>query len=80
MWSLYWISSRRDVIEAPQVGRFVDGRGEFFGDDVHEGTPIKVRYVWSDVTPTSAHWEQAFSTDAGDTWETNWVMEMTRVD
>jgi hypothetical protein len=80
LWSLHWISSRRDVIEPPQVGRFVDGRGEFFGDDVYEGTPIKVRYVWSDITPTSAHWEQAFSTDGGQTWETNWLMELTRVD
>jgi hypothetical protein len=64
--------------EPPVVGRFTDGRGEFHGDDVHDGTPIRVRYVWWDITPTSARWEQAFSADGGVTWETNWVMQFTR--
>jgi len=80
LWSLYWISNRSDVIGSPQVGQFVDGRGEFFGDDVYEGEPIRVRYVWSDITPTTAHWEQAFSADGGETWETNWFMDLTRVE
>ena len=31
------------------------------------------------TTPTP-RWEQAFSADGGKTWETNWVMEMTRND
>jgi hypothetical protein len=60
------------------VGRFSGGRGEFYGDDTHEGTPIRVRYIWSDITPTSARWEQAFSVDGEKTWETNWIMEFTR--
>jgi len=68
------------VIDPPVVGPFVDGRGEFYGDDVHDGKPIRVRYLWSGITPTTAHWEQAFSADGGQTWETNWHMESTRVD
>jgi hypothetical protein len=47
-----------------------------------EGTcamPVRVRYRWSHITPTSARWEQAFSPDAGKTWETNWMMEFRRV-
>ena len=79
-WSLYWASNRSAVILAPQIGRFVDGRGEFFGDDVYDDRPIRVRYVWSDITPTTAHWEQGFSTDGGQTWETNWYMDSTRVE
>jgi hypothetical protein len=79
-WSLHWISSRRDVIDPPVVGHFVDGRGEFYGDDVYDDKPIRVRYIWSGITPTTAHWEQAFSTDGGQTWETNWHMNSTRVD
>jgi hypothetical protein len=77
-WSLYWISSRRLVLDPPVVGRFEDGVGTFFGDDTHEGRPILVRYLWSKITPTSAHWEQAFSVDGGKTWETNWMNDLTR--
>lgn len=79
-WSLHWISSRREVIDPPVLGRFVDGRGEFYGDDVYDDKPIRVRYIWSGITPTTAHWEQAFSTDGGQNWETNWHMDSTRVD
>jgi hypothetical protein len=31
-----------------------------------------------DITPTTCRWEQAFSTDGGATWETNWIAEFTR--
>jgi hypothetical protein len=37
-----------------------------------------VRFIWSGITATSAHWEQAYSSDAGKTWERNWVMEYMR--
>jgi hypothetical protein len=77
-WSLYWISSRDPFIDTPVVGRFTDGVGSFYGDDTHEGQPILVRFLWSAITPTSAHWEQAFSTDGGKTWETNWINDLTR--
>ena len=63
----------------PQVGRFGDdGRGIFLSDDVYEGRPVQVAYIWSDITEDSARWEQAFSPDAGVTWETNWVAEFRR--
>jgi hypothetical protein len=78
-WALYWASSRTGLSLPPVVGRFgEDGRGMFSGDDVWNGNPIKVLYLWSAITPTSAHWEQAFSRDDGATWETNWVAEFTR--
>jgi hypothetical protein len=77
MWSIYWTDDRSCELQPPVVGRFQAGRGEFFGDDVFDGQPIRVRYVWSDITPGSARWEQAFSTDGGATWETNWRMLMT---
>jgi hypothetical protein len=34
--------------------------GTFVTDDAVRGKPIKVRFRWSDITPTSAKWEQAF--------------------
>ena len=78
-WSLFWVSSRGTAVDPPVIGHFADSRGEFIGDDVYDGQPVTVRYIWSDITPSSAHWEQAFSTDGGQTWETNWTMELRKV-
>jgi hypothetical protein len=77
-WSLYWANSRTGVLFPPVVGGFSEGRGDFYGDDTHEGRPIRVHYIWSMITPTSARWEQAFSADSGQSWETNWIMEFGR--
>jgi hypothetical protein len=30
------------------------------------------------VTTSTPRWEQAFSEDGGETWETNWIMDFTR--
>jgi hypothetical protein len=78
-WSLTWATSTEGVLFPPVVGAFSDGVGLFYGDDTHEGTPVRVRYIWSQITPSSARWEQAFSADQEQTWETNWIMELTRL-
>lgn len=65
-------------IDVPIIGRFQDGIGTFVSDDTFRDRPIKVRGLWSRITPTSLQWEQAFSPDGGKTWETNWVMRYTR--
>jgi len=78
-WAIYWVDSRDGRLGPPVRGGFTDGAGEFYGDDEHDGTPVRVRFLWTDITDTSAHWEQAFSTDAGQTWETNWTMDLTRL-
>jgi hypothetical protein len=78
-WSLYWARSRTGFAMPPVVGRFGDdGRGVFTSEEIYEGKPITVRYVWSEITATTCRWEQAFSTDQGDTWETNWIADFTR--
>ncbi len=78
-WADWNLSSKEPhKIDVPIIGRFKDGAGVFLSDDTHEGIPIKVRGMFSKITPTSAQWEQAFSTDGGGTWETNWVMNYTR--
>jgi hypothetical protein len=38
-----------------------------------------VRYLWSRIGADSARWEQAYSLDEGNSWETNWIMDFTRV-
>lgn len=78
-WSIYWADNQRGVLEPPVHGGFAGGIGEFFGDDQHLGTPVLARFRWTPGT-REARWEQAFSTDQGRTWETNWVMEFRRLD
>jgi hypothetical protein len=80
-WNLYWADSVNSVSGplTPVIGRFENGRGEFYAHEPFEGRNIFVRFTWSDITPTSAHWEQAFSEDGGRTWETNWTADFTRV-
>ena len=75
-WQAYWY--RLGVLTASLVGRFDDGVGVFEGADTHEGRPIRTRYTWSQVTATTARWEQAFSADDGKSWESNWVMTYSR--
>ncbi|WP_327585140.1 hypothetical protein OHA25_57210 [Nonomuraea sp. NBC_00507] len=78
-WALYWATSKSGLSLPPVVGRFGDdGRGIFLADESYQGKQIKVRYMWLDITASSARWEQAFSTDGGITWETNWIAEFTR--
>lgn len=77
-WSLYWSSSSSGRLFPPVTGRFTDGKGIFHGDDSHHGKPVTARFIWSGITEDAARWEQAFSVDGGDTWLTNWVMDLTR--
>lgn len=78
LWSIWWMNAGVAAIDTPVVGRFTDGVGTFEADEVFEGRPIRVRFTWSDITPTSAKWQQAFSPDGGATWEINWSMEFER--
>lgn len=79
-WSIWWLDSRFPLgpVEPPVRGNFRNGVGTFYADDEFNGKPIRVRYIWSGITATTAHWEQAFSPDGGKTWETNWLMDFKR--
>jgi hypothetical protein len=77
-WSIYWVSSLDGKLGPPVRGEFSGGVGEFYGDDVYGGRTIRVRYLWKSISQREAHWEQAFSADAGTTWETNWLMRLIR--
>jgi hypothetical protein len=43
-WSLYWASKRTGTLFPPVVGRFSNGRGEFYGDDTYHGKDIRARF------------------------------------
>jgi len=77
-WSLYWANGKDAVLGQPMIGEFKNGRGEFYDQEAYNGRFILVRYIWSEITPNSAHFEQSFSDDGGKTWEVNWITDQTR--
>jgi NIPSNAP len=78
-WSLHWADTfNPGVLLPPMVGRFNGDVGEFFGDEFVDGKKVLCRFYWTRTNPASPRWEQAFSDDGGKTWETNWVMALTR--
>lgn len=76
-WSLSFSNSAAGTLGTPTVGEFKNGRGEFIDQESLGARMILVRFVISDLTQRSCHFEQAFSTDGGKTWEVNWVADDT---
>ena len=78
-WTIYWMDTSHPEITEQVVGAFRDGVGDFYGEELFEGKPVKLRFIWSEITASSARWEQAYFDQAREVWETNWIMEFTRI-
>jgi hypothetical protein len=61
------------------IGEFAGGRGDFYSQEPYAGRTILIRFSVSNITSDSCHFEQAFSTDGGRTWEPNFIVEETLV-
>ena len=72
-WSLTFVNLRDGLLTPAVYGGFHDGVGEFYGQDQLDGRPIKVRFRILRQGPDRARFEQAYSDDDGETWETNWI-------
>jgi hypothetical protein len=78
-WSIWWLDGRYPgQIDVPVVGKFIDGVGTFFANDTFQEIPIIVSFVWRQIGVDLLRWEQAFSADEGESWETNWTMDFHR--
>lgn len=79
-WAIWWLDERypSGPLGSPVKGRFENGVGHFYADYTQDGKPMRVRFVWSNITPTSARWEQASSADGGTTWAPNWIATLQR--
>ncbi len=78
-WRLYWSNASQGVLTQPvSIGEFKDGVGEFYDQEMINDNIVLVRHRFTDVTPTSYHFEQAFSGDRGQTWEANWIADVTQ--
>jgi hypothetical protein len=83
-WRIWWLDGRAPTsIGAPMQGRFegagASRLGVFYADEDFNGRPIRVRFLWLHTLSRKPRWEQAFSSDGGRIWETNWEMDFTRV-
>ena len=79
-WSIWWLDGRHPhQLDVPVIGSFKDGIGTFYAEDTLAGRPIRVRFLWIATNPQAPRWEQAFSADGGEGWETNWIMEFARI-
>jgi hypothetical protein len=80
-WSIYFGTDAGGALALPAtVGKFDEHDvGRFYDREPYHGKPIVVRYLWTHSSPNECHYEQAFSSDNGKTWETNWISDMTRV-
>ena len=74
-WSLNFANRAGGTLGVPTVGEFKDGRGEFVDQETLGARAILVRFVITQITPRSCHFEQSFSDDGGKTWELNWVAD-----
>jgi hypothetical protein len=78
-WSIWWLDERYpEGPLSPVRGRFENGIGTFTADYEKDGKPMRVRFIWSDITRASAKWQQATSADGGRTWQPNWFMSLQR--
>src|SRR5262249_11803021 len=77
-WSLNFANASDGTLTQPAIGEFKNVRGEFYDQETLNGRAILVRFVISDITPTSCRFEQSFSDSGGKTWEVNWIATDTR--
>jgi hypothetical protein len=78
-WSLNFSGLGSGSMSPPAIGRFTNGRGEFYNEESLDGHPILVRFIISGITSNSIDFEQSFSGDGGKTWEVNWIATDTRM-
>lgn len=78
-WSLNWVNGGSDPeMTVPMIGKFSNGQGRFYDQEKFQNRTIMSRNGFSQIQPNSSRFEQAFSDDAGQTWETNWIMTFIR--
>jgi hypothetical protein len=77
LW-LNWPGPNRSG-SASLSGTFRHGRGEFFARQATQDGGERIsRYTFSDIAQDRLRWDDAFSTDGGESWTHGWIMEFTR--
>jgi len=74
-WTIYWMDIRNSKLREQVRGRFKSGVGTFHGTEIYRGVSYRMRFLWKDITETTARWEQAYQDPETGDWETNWIMD-----
>jgi hypothetical protein len=77
-WALYWVNVEDGLVGTRMLGDFAQGRGVFYDRETINGRAVEVRNIYSGATADTYHFEQAFSSDDGKSWETNFIADLTR--
>lgn len=77
-WSINFASMGDGALTPPLYGAFINGRGEFYGQDTLDGRVVLVRFVITQESRSTARFEQSYSVDGGQTWIPNWIAVDTR--
>lgn len=74
-WSIYWIDNITQQLIPQVIGEFKAGTGIFYGEESYKGHTYRLRFLWTDISESTATWQQAYLDESTDEWETNWIME-----
>ncbi len=77
LWTIFWMDSNRCKLEYQVTGAFNGKKGIFYGQDMIDGKPIPLRFLWHVGQKGTARWEQAYFISADGCWETNWIMDFS---
>lgn len=78
-WSQTFFDSAKPTPGSSLVGGFANRRGELYAQDTLGGRTVLVRGTWSDITPDSHRYEEAYSDDGGRNWETVFSARLERI-
>ncbi len=78
-WTIHWMDTWNTTLREQVRGRFEGGVGTFYGRETYRDVDYRMRFLWKDITKTSARWEQAYQHPETGDWETNWIMEFTKL-
>ena len=81
-WKIYWADTENPelLLKEQVVGKFKNGIGEFYGEEMYQGKKMKLRFVWKKESINTAQWEQAYYDEVNNQWETNWIMIFTAIE
>jgi len=81
-WTIYWADTMYPELRMTEqvVGSFSNGIGEFYGKEMFRGKEVKLRFIWKQESLKTAYWEQAYYDEKTKEWETNWIMQFTKIE